>query len=195
MTTREKLVAVAVALLDAGGEKAVTLRAVGHGAGLSHNAPYKHFANRDALLSAVATSDFEMLGAAFRWSRLSSDTPRAKLIAALDAVIAFSHEHPMRYRLLFGDASVAAGEGEFERSGLSAFSEMVAIVHECQTTNDLPAINTATMAGLVFATVHGLLSFEAIGQMRAEKGFIGVGPSVDLLLQMLSPRKASALIQ
>jgi Bacterial regulatory proteins, tetR family len=40
-TTRDALVAAAAQLLDAGGPEAVTLREVGHRAGVSHNAPYK----------------------------------------------------------------------------------------------------------------------------------------------------------
>ena len=65
MTTDRKLVAAATALLDSQGEKAVTLRAVGHACGLSHNAPYKHFVSRDALLAAVAPADFGWLKEAF----------------------------------------------------------------------------------------------------------------------------------
>lgn len=45
MTTNKRLIEAAAA----GGEEAVTLRA----AGMSRNAPYKHFANRSALLAAV----------------------------------------------------------------------------------------------------------------------------------------------
>src|SRR4051812_41063542 len=57
MGTRETLIDVATRLLDAGGVEAVTLREVGHQAGVSHNAPYKHFANKEALLAAVAARE------------------------------------------------------------------------------------------------------------------------------------------
>ena len=56
MNTSERLVTAAAELLDAGGEAAVTLRAVGSAIGVSHNAPYKHFVSRDDLLAAVATA-------------------------------------------------------------------------------------------------------------------------------------------
>jgi AcrR family transcriptional regulator len=46
VTTDKKLILAATTLLDAGGEDAVTLRAVGHASGISHNAPYKHFKTR-----------------------------------------------------------------------------------------------------------------------------------------------------
>ena len=57
--TRDTLVAVAAQLLDEGGPEAVTLREVGHRAGVSHNAPYKHFADKEALLAAVAAFERE----------------------------------------------------------------------------------------------------------------------------------------
>ncbi|NUQ86967.1 MAG: helix-turn-helix transcriptional regulator, partial [Glycomyces artemisiae] len=59
--TREALIDVAARLLDEGGTDAVTLRQVGHGAGVSHNAPYKHFAGKEALLAAVAARELQGL--------------------------------------------------------------------------------------------------------------------------------------
>ncbi|WP_291410022.1 TetR/AcrR family transcriptional regulator [Actinophytocola sp.] len=53
MGTRESLVDAATALLDEGGVAAVTLREVGRQVGVSHNAPYKHFASKELLLAAV----------------------------------------------------------------------------------------------------------------------------------------------
>ncbi len=41
-----RLIIAAIALLDSGGEGAVTLRTVGHASGIPHNAPYKHFESR-----------------------------------------------------------------------------------------------------------------------------------------------------
>ena len=55
--TRERLIAAAKQLVDEGGPGAVTLREVGRRAFVSHNAAYRHFVNRDALLAAVAEED------------------------------------------------------------------------------------------------------------------------------------------
>src|ERR1700734_2749489 len=103
MTTAKRLIAAASALLDAGGEEAVTLRAVGQAVGLSHNAPYKHFKDRSALLAAVAMVDFKMLAEAFIGIRQSSSKPTSKLKRALRRMIDYGREHPARYRLLFSN--------------------------------------------------------------------------------------------
>ena len=51
--TRTLLIDAAADLLDKGGPAEVTLREVGRLAGVSHNAPYKHFDSKEELLSAV----------------------------------------------------------------------------------------------------------------------------------------------
>ena len=186
VTTKDRLVSAAAALLDAEGEKAVTLRAVGHGAGVSHNAPYKHFRNRDALLAAVATADFEMLADRFEEFHRASQPPLSRLKAALEFVISFSHKRPSRYHLLFSNPAISSAEGEVRQSAMRAFSAFACLVEACQESGDLPAVPHTTLSGIVFASLHGLLAFEANGQMHPDKGFIGVGPSVDLLIELIS---------
>ena len=100
----------------------MTLRAVGHASGISHNAPYKHFKNRDALMAAVATADFVLLSEAFRSVRQSSAQPGAMLMNALKVVIDFSVEHPARYRLLFSNPAIAAQKGDLERTAFTALA-------------------------------------------------------------------------
>ncbi len=91
-TTGRKLIEVATALLDSGGENAVTLRAVGQAAGLSHNAPYKHFASRNALLAAVATTSLAELAEAARTIRTSSRPPLGKMSDAIALFIDYSRQ-------------------------------------------------------------------------------------------------------
>lgn len=189
MTTDKRLIIAATALLDSGGEEAVTLRAVGHASGISHNAPYKHFKSRDALLAAVATADFEMLTKAFEAVRQSSREPSAKLMKALKVVIDFSVDHPARYRLLFNDPAIAAQKGELEKTALAAFGEFIVIVQECQAEKSLPDIPNTTLAGLLFATMHGLIALQESGRMHPEKGLSGVQSGLKTLIHLLSPQR------
>ena len=189
LTTDKKLVLAATALLDSGGEDAVTLRAVGRASGISHNAPYKHFKSRDALLAAVATADFVRLTKAFKAVRQSSIKPAAKLMKALNVVVDFSVEHPARYRLLFNDPAIAAQKGELEKTALGAFAEFVVIVRECQAARSLPDIPNTTLAGLLFATMHGLIALQESGRMHPEKGLSGVQSGLKTLIHLLSPQR------
>src|ERR1035441_2438359 len=55
------LLKTAVGLIAEVGPAAFTLREVARRAGISHNAPYRHFREKDELLGAVATAGFERL--------------------------------------------------------------------------------------------------------------------------------------
>ena len=121
MGTGEKLIEAAAVLLDQGGEAAVTLRAVAHQVGVSHNTPYKHFADRAALLAGVAEKDFATFSATFDDIGRSDRTAIEKVKAALEAFAAYGEAHPARYRLLFGDPVDLRVLGEVRvRPGLAA---------------------------------------------------------------------------
>jgi AcrR family transcriptional regulator len=187
MGTDKKLVSAAADLLDSGGESAVTLRAVAHAVGVSHNAPYKHFKDRSVLLAAVAIKDFTMLTDAFAGIRQSSSKPMVKLKRALKTFIDYGHEHPSRYRLLLSSPNIAVQGGDLEKAAVGPFVEVAAIVQECQSSQDLPEkISNVALTGLLYASVHGLIDIEAGGRMRREKGLTSVAESVDLLLDLLS---------
>ena len=166
----------------------MTLRAVAHASGISHNAPYKHFKSRDALLAAVATADFVVLTDTFKAVRQRRGKVTGKLMQALKVVVDLSIQHPARYRLLFNDPTIAAQKGELEQTAIAAFAEFIAIVKECQAARTLPDVPETTIAGLLFATMHGLIALEANGRMHPEKGLHGVENGLETLIQLLAPQ-------
>src|SRR6266404_3557169 len=58
---REVLLQAAIQLIAEVGPAAFTLREVARRAGVSHNAPYRHFPDREDLLAAVAAQGFREL--------------------------------------------------------------------------------------------------------------------------------------
>src|ERR1700745_4165250 len=56
---RAALIAAARQVLETARPEAITLKSLAHRLGVSQPAPYRHFANRDALLAAVAADGFE----------------------------------------------------------------------------------------------------------------------------------------
>ncbi len=77
MNTAERLVAAAV--------------------GVSHNAPYKHFASREALLAEVAITDSTALADSWTQIRMSPGKPAERLLSALDVLIRFSQDRPAHH--------------------------------------------------------------------------------------------------
>ena len=193
-TTKGRLVAAASDLLDAGGQGAVTLRAVAKVVGVSHNAPFRHFRDRSALLAAVVERDFDRLGQAFQARGDDPQDARLSLRAALMVVVAYAREHPARYRLLFSDPNLVAGDGALEVAAFGSFQAFAAIVRQCQVDKSLRPIETARMTGLIYATLHGAIDLEIGGRARKAKGLGSVEAAVDLLLNLLehpSVRKGS----
>jgi AcrR family transcriptional regulator len=191
MKTSERILEATAILLDSGGEAAVTLRAVAQASGISHNAPYKHFRDRNALLAALATREFVLLTESFRKLGQARVKPLKKLKRALQAFSEYGRDHPFRYQLLFSDPEIAKQQGALQQAAMSAFSALASLVDECQRGDALPAAPTTELTMLLYATVHGLVDLQAGGRMKSEKGFKGVSDGVAFLLSVLSARPAS----
>lgn len=186
MKTDRRLIEAAKDLLDQGGENAVTLRAIAQAVGLSHNAPYKHFADRRAILEAVAIDDFKYLTKIFEEVRQTRAKPINKFKEALKRFVSYSQSYPARYRLLFSNPDIGASGGEVQTAAFATFAEFSAIIKECQDVNALPALPNAELTGLVYATVHGLIDINAGGRFRTKKGFSTILDSVGLFLRLIT---------
>lgn len=101
---RADIVGAAHALLDEAGEDAVTLRAVARRVGISAPSIYAHFADRQAILLAVATDAFAELAEYLGDATARHDDPAARLRAVCSAYLTYAREQPRRYRIMFGGA-------------------------------------------------------------------------------------------
>ncbi|MBX3496924.1 MAG: helix-turn-helix transcriptional regulator [Parvibaculum sp.] len=91
---RRGLMDAAITLIDIRGRHALTMREAARRAGVSEAAPYRHFANLDELLGAVALEGYEIL---------IGDLETASSARSLhDAYLAFAEDFPGRYELMFG---------------------------------------------------------------------------------------------
>ncbi|WSA29772.1 TetR/AcrR family transcriptional regulator [Streptosporangium sp. NBC_01755] len=91
----------ATGLLDRGGERAVTLRAVAREAGIATSSIYPHFPDQPALLLAVVAAAFADLARRLEAAITDDDAPQ-RLYAAGHAYLDFAAAHPRRYRAMFG---------------------------------------------------------------------------------------------
>jgi len=93
---RTAILQTAGKLLEEQGVATLSLREVARSAGVSHAAPYRHFADRDALLAALAGEGFARLSEALEAA--GARGPRARG----EAYVCFALEHRQRFRLMFG---------------------------------------------------------------------------------------------
>lgn len=80
---------------------------------------------------------------------------------------------------------VGATGGMLEAAALGAFMGFAGLVEDAQAGRALPAVPTRELAGLIYATAHGLIDLRAGGRMREQKGLTTPEESMALLLTLL----------
>ena len=146
---REALIAAGTTLLVEQGVEKLSLREAARIVGVSHNAPYKHFATREALLAAIAQRGFLDMAAniAAAAKRARGDKAIARGLAYID----FALENPALFRLMFSgaiDRSVFPDVREAAAAGLAELGDFV----EGEYGGE--ALDEATISAWAF--VHGL---------------------------------------
>ena len=99
---REALLDAAQAWLDAPGAATPTLREIAKAAGVSHAAPYHHFAGLDELLAAVAARAFARLADAMAHASANARSSAGALLDIGEAYVRVALAHPAQFRLMFG---------------------------------------------------------------------------------------------
>lgn len=99
---RQRIVRASIELLEEQGVAALSMREVARRAGVSHQAPYHHFADCEAILGAIAEDGFRMLHEVFAKAGRPDDRPlHERMAAGARAYIEFALDHPAHFRLMF----------------------------------------------------------------------------------------------
>jgi AcrR family transcriptional regulator len=165
-TTRDRLLDAAERLLDAGGVEAVTLREVGHQSGVSHNAPYKHFANTEALLAAIAARELRRRRDRLTAALASDDPPDLVLRRTLRLHAEWALEHPNRFKLIYGRWSVHSEE--LAEAAHAASGQLVAAVRAAQARGTLPSGDPERLMALLRALAHGAADLALAGHLAPD---------------------------
>ncbi|MDT5210114.1 MAG: hypothetical protein QOF67_2529 [Mycobacterium sp.] len=176
--TRQSLLDAAGALLDAGGPEAVTLREVGARTGVSRSAPYRHFADKNTLLTVLATNAVARLGDSLEGLANTEDPPERMLRAAVLSLITIGRTRPHLYRLMFttpsGDpsAAVLAADRTWD-----LFIDIVGRVVGPEKARRYGA--------LLLTNAHGIASLESSGHLVEDKWQITADELVDMIVSLL----------
>jgi AcrR family transcriptional regulator len=184
--TRRALLDAAAQLLDLGGPEAVTLREVGARAGVTRGAPYRHFADKDSLLTAVATESWERIGNQVHALRTDPVLPAAeKLRGALRALIGVGRDRPHLYQMMVA-APARDPEAAVRAAGRSQ-DEFLAIVAALVGERNAPHY-----CALLITSAHGIASMELSCTLGTEKWRTTADELVDTLVRMVSDAGATA---
>jgi AcrR family transcriptional regulator len=161
---RETLLQAALRVIAELGPAAFTLREVARRAGVSHNAPYRHFRDKDALLAAVAAQGFRELTRAMRDAGERRSKPLDRLKQSGLAYVAFAVRRPEHFTVMFDAPVIACKDPEYLQASQEAFNTLVNYIRNCQEQRQLPAGNTLERALYAWSLVHGIAKLAVAGR-------------------------------
>jgi AcrR family transcriptional regulator len=158
---RDALVQAALGEAELGGPEAISISALAKKLGVSQPAPYKHFADRESLLTAVTAEALRQFSAALRDS-IEKPSKRSKLSRLAQATLDFGLRRNGIYRLIFASRIMACAPkgSELHVAALETFDLVVESL-------EAPAVGLLRERSAlhIWAALHGVV-------MLAEQGLL-----------------------
>lgn len=167
----EDIVTGALALIErTGSADAVTLRAVAREVGIAAPSIYPHFADREAIVTAVVARVFDELAAAIKAGAAGAGPdPVDQLAAGCAGYVDFGLSHPARYSVLFGERHGPAGDycqpvaldpagRPVLEWGAEAFSLLLQAIQDCVTAGVSASTDVLADATAVWTALHGTVT-------------------------------------
>lgn len=175
---RELILRVARELAEAEGWDAVTTRRLSERIEYSQPVLYSHFANKDAIIAAVAEQGVAELAVAIEQARRAHVEPYPLLRAVADAYLGFAEANPALYDAMFTlDVGLRFARPDSPPVLREAFGQFAAAFEA--VIQDPAAIGTFTEVG--WAALHGLATLTRAGRLSDGQH----DARVDLLVQRL----------
>ncbi len=187
-STRERLLRAAVALAESGGIAALGLREVARNAGLTHNAPYRHFKDRRALVIATAERGFaELLDSCLARQRDAGSDHLRRFWSLGLGYFDFAITRPGLFRLMF--SSEVARAAELRSAEAAVFSLCVAAIASGQSAQVIARGDPQEHALAAWAAMHGLAFLYLDGLVD----WVGLDEAPQALAARISSRVFSGL--
>lgn len=183
---RAALIESATAMIEDGGGEGISLREVAARTGVSQTAPYRHFADKTALLSAVAVSGFQAFAECLDQAIASADEPAERLAAMGRAYVEFAMTRTGMFRLMFlSDLLPNSQDPELGSVAMGTFQRLARVVSACRgDTDSVPRDATAVAA---WALIHGLAMLCLYGVVHPDMaGGIGREAIIDQVTRSLT---------
>jgi len=164
---KNALIKAGVELLAKDGIEGLSLRKVAQRAGVSHNAPYSHFPDKQSLIAAISTEGFKQLYDELDAEILSHpDDPRRQLQEGAWAYVRFAMDNTDTFKIMFSGALEKEKEyPAFVEISHRTFERVVDVVRACQDAGILNPTPPEIMAVSVWGQIHGMISLMLEGQI------------------------------
>ncbi len=155
---KNALIQAGIEILSKEGMQALSLRAVAKKAGVSHAAPYAHFADKQALIAAIAAEGYKKLYHQLVAAQRPQDDPFSRLIALAQAYLRFAIDEPDHFRITFaGVVEAEQNYPDYVEQSKQCFSLVVAVAGDCQVAGILRSDDARLAAVSLWASIHGFI--------------------------------------
>jgi len=167
---RPALVEQGLVLLESSPQGEFSLRELARQVGVSANAAYRHFANKEALLAALAAEGFRRLQAAQMQAAMSTADLKEGFRKSGRAYVRFAQDNPALFRLMFGGLLSNEPSEELSQAAHAAFGTLQAAVAQLLGIDDAEDHSVTVSAMSVWSLVHGLSHLVLDGQLDHHGG-------------------------
>jgi AcrR family transcriptional regulator len=193
--TRQRVLEAAETLIRTEGLEALSFREVARRAGVSHQAPYHYFPDKQAILAALAQDGFALLTERLREARRSASTPSARMEALGQAYVSVALERPAHFKLMFRPELVKLDEFPLAAGCADeAFEELRLTVSEVLAEGLGEPEEMPVVAALCWSVVHGLSGLLLDGPLLYKLGKQGshelIAPVMAFLRALVEARTA-----
>jgi AcrR family transcriptional regulator len=167
---RRALLEQAVVTIQKHGVDQLTLRAVGKDLGVSRTALYRHFADKNALIEAVAAQGFRTLRERLDAAWVAGGEGRAGFDAMAAAYVGFALDQPSHYRVMFGGAiDRETCDPDLPIEGAAAFQTLVDALTSQQRHRLVRDDDPLQLANYIWSIVHGISMLALDGRLRSNR--------------------------
>ena len=163
---KRALSSAALSLVAEKGPKGFTLTEAARRAGVSAAAPYRHFADKAALLATVAEQGFRDLHAELAAAADAAPDPKGRVVELGRAYVRWAVAHPDHYRVMFGAELSKADHPGLAVAGEQAFGDLLDAVATCQAAGIVDGQDPRELAAPLWSLVHGVASLAIGGELR-----------------------------
>lgn len=164
---RQALLQAAEAALEARGASVLSLRELSRQVGVSHTSPRRHFADKQALLDALAQSGFQRLDVAL--AQATEGRARnfsARLTNFAQAYIEFALKHPALWGLMFESKHRPRAPSELLEASNAAFSHGPGLFKAGQAAGEIVPGDPWRLSLTLSAALQGLVSISTDGKFK-----------------------------
>jgi AcrR family transcriptional regulator len=178
---RSALLQQAEVALAHGGSDGLSLRQLAREVGVSHGAPARHFADKQALLDALALSGFEALNGTLAAAASAEGTLHSRFNALIAAYVGFARDHPELLQLMYAKKHHESASEQLRHVGHEGMVVAANLLREAQLAGEIRPGDPDVLAVVATSHVHGMAVLAASNMLDGVSTELALSTTQELL--------------